>query len=271
MITLYYFTGTGNSLYLARNLAKGLYVKDKVGLQPIQKEMVISKIHEEDTIGIIYPTYFLNAPDIIYQFIDNLKIPASTYVFLLTSCGGLSGNALASPYKHLVNKGHEHIGAFELILPDNSIIFPTPSEKEGLLLEEAMSRIPNIIKSILNKETHAPNHHKGHHLIGATIRRVTYHYHGFTQMKVDPTCNGCGTCVKVCVNRNISLKEKQPSFRNDCLMCFACIHYCPRKSITFKRMKTTNRNRYQNPYVSLKDLIETRNQSDLVMFDPTLF
>ena len=264
MIYLYYFTGTGNSLYMAKELAKGLRSSQEVALQPIAKDMKLQQPLEDDQIGIIYPTYFLDAPDIIYDFIDQLRLKVSNYVFLLASCGGMIGNALHYPAKRLRDKGHDNVGVFETTLPDNSIIFPTPKEKEQGLLDGTDAYLKQVLEQLQTQETSKTNLSIRHAGLGKTIRKVTYHYHGFTRMKTDDTCTGCGVCAKVCANQNIEMHEEKPVFHEECLMCFACIHYCPNKSVTFKRMKSSMRDRYQNPYVSVKELAESRRQKEAV-------
>lgn len=153
--TLYYFSGTGNSLYIAKKLKEEMEREsDKnnvnssqsdnskedsnnhkqetiihdIKIIPIQKLINQEVVEDQsDIVGIIYPTYFLDAPNVVKQFAKKLQLQESCYLFLYANYGETLGNALHNMNqiftKHKVN------GNFEVALPDNSIIFETKKKK----------------------------------------------------------------------------------------------------------------------------------------------
>lgn len=127
----------------------------EVTIVPIQnitpsKEIVDSS----DIIGIIYPTYFLDAPDIVKDFAESLNVQKDTYLFLYANYGGTLGNALYNLDQIL---GTSQVKAhYEVALPDNSIVFATKKEKIPTMLtdgEKIVDRHANEIyhQKITNK------------------------------------------------------------------------------------------------------------------------
>ena len=86
---IYYFSGTGNSLVVARDIA------EKINGQFIS---IPSVIHQEsikteaDSIGIVFPAYMAQlygVPLIVERFTKKLEDIGSKYIFAVCTCGGL--------------------------------------------------------------------------------------------------------------------------------------------------------------------------------------
>ncbi|MCC8101692.1 MAG: EFR1 family ferrodoxin [Clostridiales bacterium] len=69
-------------------------------------------------------------------------------------------------------------------------------------------------------------------------------------------CTKCGVCEKLCKNGNIRLTEDGPVWGHDCQQCMACIMWCPNHAIRHPNVPE-NRRRYQNPNVTLKDMMQS--------------
>ena len=93
--TIYYFTGTGNTLDIAKSISK----KVNAELIPISKSL---KEISGDLIGIAFPIYMFNAPRIVYKFLS--KIKSCKYLYLVMTMGGNSGRTVEK-IKSRLNKG----------------------------------------------------------------------------------------------------------------------------------------------------------------------
>lgn len=90
--TIFYFSATGNSLNIARNIA------DKLGnceLIPIAKAIRNEKISTNTSrIGFIFPVFAWGMPRIVEEFVNKLNINNNAYIFAVASCVAIQGNTL---------------------------------------------------------------------------------------------------------------------------------------------------------------------------------
>lgn len=91
---IFYFTGSGNSLVVARDLAQKL----QVPLTSIPSVMRKNNIEiTSNLIGIVFPVYFADlggVPLIVEQFIKKLENLASKYIFVVCTHAGGPGRTI---------------------------------------------------------------------------------------------------------------------------------------------------------------------------------
>lgn len=256
--TLYYFTGTGNSLFIAKRIASEL--KD-VTLVPINQALVSKDINiDTDIVGVIYPTYFLEAPKRIREFTSRLKVSQSSYLFLFANCGGMLGNALYDIYQIFQEKGITVNASYSVALPDNSIVLPTKPELIDGMLTDGAKTIQETARLICEKKsTSMPKRSIPDKCLGSVMKVANHVYYGMDKIQITAgKCTNCGICTKVCSCKNISVGASAPIVGDNCAMCFSCIHCCPQQAVRFKRMKSKGNYQYQNPHVSLKEIMDSR-------------
>ena len=88
---LYYFSGTGNSLVVARDIAKKINGK-LISIPTLMAEETIKT--GADTIGIVSPAYYMRIPGIVARFIGKLTNLQSKYIFVIVTVGGIAGGIL---------------------------------------------------------------------------------------------------------------------------------------------------------------------------------
>ena len=104
MTSIYYFTGTGNSLAIVRELKKCLAGEcDIISITTLVDFSFPSK--KSDIIGFVFPVYFADAPDIMKKFIRNFDFNSVKYIFSVANCNSVPGIALYSVEKILREKG----------------------------------------------------------------------------------------------------------------------------------------------------------------------
>ena len=82
---IYYFSGTGNSHYVAEVLSKSL----QDTMQSIESAQ---NIKQDEIIGIVTPVYFFGLPDIVKDFLERLSVSPKSYFYLVVTYGGKPGN-----------------------------------------------------------------------------------------------------------------------------------------------------------------------------------
>ena len=112
-----YFSGTGNSLAIARAIAE--HVGDKV--LPL-REAVQADLSQEKRIGFVYPVYNFNAPAIVPKIVAQLTLPKDAYYFIVCPCGAQTGDAIWQVERVLKQKGLTLHYCHKIRVPDNSAI-----------------------------------------------------------------------------------------------------------------------------------------------------
>jgi len=150
--TLYYFTGTGNSLMVARHLAEEIGETELISIPKVVKEDKI--ILKDECIGFIFPVYYYGIPKIIKEFIKKLEVNTAKYIFCIATCGGSTGMAFGQVSKLLEEKGAVLASGFKMVLPDNYVLMynPTSVEKQIARFNAEKIKIKEIGESIKKRE-----------------------------------------------------------------------------------------------------------------------
>lgn len=255
---IFYFTGTGNTLALARQLADKL--EGKVELTPVMDG--VGKITpEEQKIGIAFPVYCFGAPLIVLRFIERLKVKKGTYVFTFCTCGGAPGCALLQVGEALKIRGIESKVGFSFVMPANYLPFggAWPENKQRKAFEKAdgkLALLADIVNSGQNGKTDRT------FMLPYFLSRMIFRFgsNGFSklgrQFSANENCNGCGICAKVCPAGNIEFQNGRPVWGDKCEQCYSCIQLCPETAIENRR--SAGKKRYHHPDVSVNDIIQSR-------------
>ena len=100
-IEIYYFSGTGNSLIVAQDIAEKIKGKLIPIASSIEKSIITTNA---DVIGIIFPVYYVDIPIIIKKFAEKLNNINNKYIFAVCTYGGGVGNSLKSLNQMLLSK-----------------------------------------------------------------------------------------------------------------------------------------------------------------------
>jgi flavodoxin len=87
---VFYFSGTGNSLKVAKTIANEL---ENTEIISMAKPGNYSLKKQYDTIGFIYPTYFWGLPKKVIEFVSNLDFGnnKNAYYYAIATYGGECG------------------------------------------------------------------------------------------------------------------------------------------------------------------------------------
>ncbi len=206
---IFYFTGTGNTLNLAKDVAKLL---GKTELIKITYEMEFKQT-DCDIVGIAYPVYCFGLPNIVTNFINKVKLNKDAYIFGLASYGGLltnSGNVLK---KKLKANGYELNAGFAINMPGNAtMVYNVPAkEKQDKMFAKKAEYLIKVAEHIKNKETAKIDTNLG--MLGKMMslmcdKMMSKISESDKSFFVDAKCDGCGVCAKVCPVGNITMEAK---------------------------------------------------------------
>lgn len=244
---VFYFSGTGNSLSVAKALADGE--------QPLNIAVSPIRTYEADTIGFVYPAYCGGAPRMLEDFIKNCEF-RSEYIWAIVTHGGAPGNALGDAAELLRQKGLKLSYGKDIRLPDSVILFATPEPAKTELLDTESERVAEIKRAIDGRELREIKFSRWQ----KRFSRVTWfgfkYILGIRYKWATNDCLNCTQCIRQCPTQNITIKNNKASFGNNCEYCFGCIQYCPNNAIRFGIVKRSPKTQYNHPKILAKEMIK---------------
>ncbi|MBU2644448.1 EFR1 family ferrodoxin [bacterium] len=253
---IYYFTGTGNSLKIAKDLGKELNSQ----LIRISKQNLAINKDENDRVGFVFPVYYWGLPHMFKQFVENLEIRKDAYVFAVSNFGNNPGLSHLQLNEIVVSKGVKLSSAFGVSMPGNmwSMHYSHYTKKDINDRIAAQHEATVAIAAQIAIGVEIPvtddieNQRKEEELYrNFAPNRADEHFWA------DDICNGCGICVQLCPSGNIDMIEDKPVWRHKCEFCLACMHWCPLEAIEYKN-DSVEKERYRHPDIRMKELFQKR-------------
>jgi len=259
---IYYLSGTGNSLHVARELEKRLPETTLVPIISVLKDDHIATTAE--TVGLVFPIHNLTAPIPMMQFLQQVDMGSARYIFAVATrfC---SDKVFLNIDKVLKKQGKSLDAYFSVEMPCTYIpLFTLPSQDTRAKMEAALQkRLDEIQTTVINKQVDREKDsplvfvlgHILYPLITAFMFKVRFPDMA-RSFYADSRCTGCGLCEKVCLAERIKMKDGRPEWIEsiDCVYCFACLHYCPVEAIQIKGRKTLTKGRYHHADVKAADI-----------------
>lgn len=265
-----YFTGTGNCLYVARQLAgkEGEILSIPQLMRKKQFEI------EADEIGLVYPIYGHMPPYMVREFIKKAQLKAE-YKFAVLTYGMRKCNAVEiwDGISRKAGNVFDYIGT--IVMVDNWL--PNFDMNEQMKIDKHIpENLAKITSDLSNRRRwHEPvtqeerEQHEGFMSLSGLDPEVGFLMKADRSFRVTDDCIHCGICTYVCPRGNYELTGQGVKMQGDCEFCFACIQNCPQRAIQFKKNgdgtwpdgseKNPNA-RYRNENVSLMELKLANNQ-----------
>lgn len=244
-----YFSGTGNSEYVAKRIQD--IVDDEVlNLFEKIKKQDFSKLISSRPWIIVAPTYAWRIPRILDQWLKNTRLSGNKDIYFVMTCGGNIGNAKKYLKKLCIDKNLNYKGTMSIIMPENYIaMFPTMNQEVALkVIGQAESQIDKAGVIIKNQEKFLQKNITLKDKINSSIINSLF-YPVFVHAKkfyVTDKCINCKKCMNVCPLNNISFKNNRPVWGKKCTHCMACISHCPSEAIEYGK-KSQGMPRYTFP------------------------
>lgn len=242
-----YFSGTGNSKYVANEIAK-ITGDELVSINEKLKNNDTSKITVKDKLVFVVPTYAWRIPKVVRDWIIKTDFKDTKNTWFVMTCGSEIGNAEKYNKQLCHSKGFVYMGSAGVVMPENYIaMFNSPTGEEiKEIFNKADDQIENIAKQIKeNKPFAAPRNNIQDKFMSGPVNMLFYPM--FVKSKdfyANDKCTSCGKCVKVCPLNNIQIKNNRPVWNKNCTHCMACISYCPTSAIEYGK-KTVGKQRYK--------------------------
>lgn len=249
---IYCYSGSGNCLDMAKNIAKGLGDTDIVMMR---KAPVITDATAYKRVGFVFPCYGGGLPGDVEKYVKSLKLAADSYKFGVVQYAGYMGCGL-----HKIDKivgldywdGISQHCSCIWLMPHKLTMPPVSVKRSQKRSEKTAASVAEAAKAMKKSEKNPPKkivnavESAGFPSINKLINKKMY---------VNDSCIACGQCVKLCPRENIKIVDGKSSIGTNCIGCMACAEYCPNEAINVGKV-TVGRERYHNRNVNAEDLME---------------
>ena len=241
-----YFSGTGNSNYVAKRIADALG-DALVNLNDRIKASDTSSVETGERVIIVTPTYAWRIPRVVRDWLRKTELRGAKQAWFVMTCGSEIGNADKYNRELCTEKGLSCMGTTQIVMPENYIaMFSAPqADKARQIVAKAKPDIDRAIAAIQAGECFAPTRNNLYdRFMSGPVNPIFYKcFVKANAFTASSACIGCGQCVKRCPMNNVTLKDGKPVWGRNCTHCMACICYCPKEAIEYGK-KSVGQPRY---------------------------
>ena len=272
---IYYFSGTGNSLVVARDIAETINGK-LVSIPSMMKEESFKL--EADVIGLVFPVFYATndcgIPLIVARFIKKLENLSSKYIFAVCTCGYMPGTTIENLRKAMESRGGKLAAGFTVRMSSKNL-----NERKQQKTRANRKKKLEAICEYVNAHREGKFETRGllRKIVLAPLRALEkpifmYRYrklsntskNSFSELipladqsfRTNENCTGCGTCARVCPVNNIKMVNGKPVWLHHCETCYGCYGWCPENAVCGDIVAYNDW--YHNPEVKLSEMLRQR-------------
>lgn len=241
-----YFSGTGNSLYIAKKIAEAFGERLISIAELVRNNQYTISVEVDESIGFVYPVHACAPPDIVTNFIKKVTFEnyCDNYIYSVYNCAGTPEYTSRIIKQTCEKQGFILSGFYEVLMPGNYVTVKKhlPEEKCKKYLKEADSCVEEIIKQIQYKTC---NYKKEKHsfLLSYVLHKLAV-LEKNEEFIFGKSCVSCGKCVKICPMNAITIESgKLQRHKEKCVFCLACVNVCPTQALQVGK-KTIGNPRY---------------------------
>jgi ferredoxin len=272
---IYYFSGTGNSLVVARDIAEKINGK-LIAMSSVMKEESIKAA--TDVIGLVFPVFYATndcgIPLIVARFVRKMENLSSKYIFAVCTCGYMPGTTIENLKKAIEARGGKLAAGFTVRMSSKKL-----AEKKQQKMRVKRKKKLDFICEYVNAHREGMFETRGllRKIVLAPLRALEkpifmYRYRklsntsktSFSELipladqsfRTSENCTGCGTCARVCPVNNIKMVDGKPVWQHHCENCYACYGWCPENAVCGDIVAYNDW--YHHPEVKLSEMLKQR-------------
>ena len=243
---IFYFTGTGNSRYIANKIA-AVTGETVIDIGARIKAGNTSPVKTDGRAVFVTPTNAWRIPRAVEAWISQTELCDADKAWFVMDCGSEIGNAAKYNRRLCNEKGLSYMGTAGVVMPENYIaMFGVPEKRIAkIIIGKAVPVIDGIAAKLKSCEPFIkPRDNLYDRFMSAAVNPIFYRFFvKADKFTADNRCVGCGKCVAICPLNNIRLADGKPVWSKNCTHCMACIAYCPTEAIEYGK-KSVGKPRY---------------------------
>lgn len=236
-VRLVFFSGTGGVKRIAAAFEQAFINR---GLTVIWHDLDRSRMNQRklqpgaeaapaDLTLLLFPLHAFDAPDPVYDWINQSRFESQTFAVISASGGGEAWPNTGCRNKCirlLEEKGARVVYERMLCLPSNWV-FAVSDDVAAWLLKAIPRKAGLIVDDLAAGKTRRTAGKMSPARAFVTRLEKSGARQFPQEISVDQNCSGCGLCAAHCPVENIALENRRPVFHDHCVMCFRCIYACP--------------------------------------------
>ena len=245
---IFYFSGTGNSRYVAEKIANATQERLVNMTRSEMGKNAEYILQDGENLGFVFPIYWWGMPALVEDFIQEMRIRVNegSYVYGVSTYGLEPHNGLMDLEKQLFRKNIHMQAVYEVKMVDNYVVGYeiAGQEKQEKICKSAEIKIEQIVSDILDQK-----HTKITDVLGTIVKPIVHSCYKMTDHRkkfyATEECTGCGLCAENCPCQAIVMENDRAVWKENCSFCLKCIHSCPARALQHGK-GTAKRSRYLN-------------------------
>ncbi len=246
---IFYFSGTGNSEWVAKFIAREL--NDELLFMPDELSGSMRyELMKGERLGFIFPCYAWGVPKFVENFVRRVEVENVTYVYFIVTCGDDTGQTDSIFSAAVAAKGWDCMLGRAVQMPESYVCLPgfdvDPISREQEKYIRANDRLRQVVEDIIDGRGGFDTIPGKMPWLKSRVVRPFFNRFLVTPkyFKCNDKCIGCGKCVEACPFHNVSHDQtKRPVWGNRCVQCMRCYHVCPVHAIDWGAF-TKNKGQY---------------------------
>ena len=249
---IYCYSGTGNCLDMAKNIANELGDTDIVMMRSFP---AVTDARGAKRVGFVFSCMAGGLPGRMEEYVRALQISPDSYTFAVEQYAGYLGCGMhkLDEIVHLDYWDGISNHSTAIWLMPHVLTFPptTPETAQQRIDRKALQIGANVLAG--KRSEKRPPKQAPFELMSKGLAKT--HAKRVKSFKASDACISCGTCVQVCPQGNIRLVGGKPQFGTDCIGCLSCVQLCPKSAIDIGFI-TKKRERFPSSRIKPLELTE---------------
>jgi ferredoxin len=268
-VLILYFSGTGNTDYVAGYLAQRL--QRKMAQESVELELRSieyqrpAEVRGFDLLLVGFPVYAGDAPGFVASYLEQLPAGKGRGAFVFCTKGAFAAGAVRLSLQRLSARGYVPLGGGGVLMPGTDGL--SMVAKDSWMARKALQKdfdhlrdADRLVDELGSHVTFLSGAGEAEQLrrrlgssagptmsdrVWAALYRATENY-ARARLHADSSCRQCGLCARICPLACIEMSGAGPRFADGCALCIRCLHACPQEAIQIGRL-TVGKLRWKGP------------------------